>query len=51
MVGERSIEREFFSVLYQISAAKFTHPFLGNIALGAYMIELLLVYLSLADPQ
>jgi hypothetical protein len=51
MVGERSIEREFFSVLYQISAAKSTHPMLSNIVLAVYMLLLLLVYLSLADPQ
>lgn len=45
------MEREFFSVLYQISAAKSTHPILSNIVVGIYMVVLLLAYVSLAEPE
>lgn len=51
MVGERSLEREFFSFLYEVSASKLNHPFLGLAALAVYLLQLLLAYLAVADPQ
>jgi hypothetical protein len=51
MVGERSIEREFYSFLYEISASKLNHPLLGLAAHIIYFLQLILAYFAVAKPE